>query len=72
MTMPSIEERMEMLLKNVAAYQRQCRACGETLFFVPHWKSGKYTPYTKDGLNHFVNCPHAKEFRRTDAANANP
>lgn len=30
----------------------------------------KLTPYTIDGINHFLQCPKAEEFRRQKAAKA--
>ena len=65
---PGIEERMERLLRLVAEELRPCKSCGADLAFVRHHKTGKLSPYTMDGVNHFVNCPAAEEFRRRKAA----
>lgn len=53
---PPFEGRLLVLL-------RPCKACGEKLYFV-RLASGKQAPYTADGLNHFINCPKAAEFRK--------
>lgn len=53
---------VEALLKNVAEFERPCKACSARLFFVRH-RNGKITPYTKQAVNHFINCPGAAEFR---------
>lgn len=63
MNLPSIEERMQRLLELVAEEKRTCKACTALLFFVRH-SNGKLAPYTIDGLNHFVNCPQAEQFRK--------
>jgi hypothetical protein len=62
-TLPTLEERIEALLKNVAQEIRPCRACGEMLAIVKH-ANGKLAPYTKAGINHFLDCPHAARFKR--------
>lgn len=61
--LPPLEERISRLLELIAVKQRSCMACGEPLFFVQH-ASGKLTPYTRDGLNHFITCPQAERFRK--------
>jgi hypothetical protein len=57
------EERLLQLLQRVAEETRPCRACGEILYFVRH-RSGHTAPYTAQGINHFINCPQATQFRR--------
>jgi hypothetical protein len=59
---PAIEKRMETLLNLIAEEIRPCKACGVQLAFVRH-RNGKLGPYTADGVNHFINCPKAGEFR---------
>ena len=61
--LPPIEQRMETLLRLVAEEIRPCRACGVELAMVRH-KNGKLAPYTMGGLNHFLDCPNATQFRR--------
>ena len=39
-----------------------CRGCGKAIFWVRH-KNGKRAPYTPEGLNHFADCPQAKDFK---------
>jgi hypothetical protein len=62
--LPTLEERVEDLLEKVADITRQCRACGETIYFVRHRVSGRLAPYTREAINHFANCPGAKQFKR--------
>ena len=64
MNLPPIEERMEKLLELVAKEKRPCSRCGATIYIVHHVKTDKDAPYTKLGVNHFLDCPHAAEFRR--------
>jgi hypothetical protein len=40
-----------------------CRACGKSIYWVRHL-NGKCAPYTEAGLNHFIDCPRAQEFKR--------
>jgi hypothetical protein len=61
-TLPSIEERIERLLKLTAYEIRPCKACGQMLYFVKH-NTNKAAPYTIDGINHFLNCESADSFR---------
>ncbi|HEY7305768.1 MAG TPA: hypothetical protein VH601_16705 [Bryobacteraceae bacterium] len=58
-----LAERTCNLLNRAAKEVRPCRACGVTLYFIEH-ANGKIAPYTADAVNHFANCPKAKEFRR--------
>lgn len=59
----SIELRMRTLLELIAEDKRLCKGCHELLFFVRH-RNGRLTPYTEAGLNHFIDCPYAKKFKR--------
>ena len=61
--LPTLEQRIEQLLKNVAEERRPCRLCGAQLYMVRHWNK-RLAPYTESGLNHFVDCPHADKFKR--------
>ena len=61
--LPPLEDRLRRLLELTAEDSRSCKACGALLFFVRH-RNGKTAPYTVDGLNHFLNCPQADQFRR--------
>ncbi len=49
-------------LLNAIGDPGECRACNRKLFWVTH-RNGKKTPYTPEGLNHFVDCPAAKDFK---------
>lgn len=60
---PPIEERMKRLLIDAAQLRRPCKRCGVTLYFVRH-STGNLVPYTEEGINHFLNCPQASEFRQ--------
>lgn len=51
------------LLKNVAVRRSNCRLCQKPLVWVTH-ANGKITPYTPEGLNHFIDCQYADEFRK--------
>ncbi len=51
---------MRTLLTNIGD-PGKCRGCSAEIFWVTH-KNGKKTPYTPAGLNHFVDCPAAKQF----------
>lgn len=57
---------MDSLLRLVAEEVRACRACGAQLAMVRH-RNGRLGPYTMDGVNHFINCPAAEEFRKKKA-----
>ncbi len=41
----------------------KCRGCGKRIFWVIH-RNDKKVPYTETGLNHFADCPAAKNFKR--------
>lgn len=64
--LPTIEKRMVLLLNLIAEELRPCKACGVQLAFVRH-RNGKLTPYTLEGLNHFLDCAKAEEFRKQKA-----
>lgn len=62
---PCIEAQakaMVALLNNVADVGH-CKGCGASIKWVRH-RNGKRTPYDISGLNHFVSCPDAKEFKK--------
>lgn len=40
----------------------QCSRCHATIFWLRH-SNGKAAAYTEAGLNHFVDCPYADEFK---------
>lgn len=41
----------------------QCRGCGSMVIWVKH-ANGKNAPYDPTGINHFITCKKAKEFKR--------
>lgn len=41
----------------------RCKGCGATIWYIRH-ANGKHVPYTRDGLNHFADCPKAQRFRK--------
>jgi hypothetical protein len=65
--LPPIEKRLATLLMLVAEEVRPCKACGVQLAFVRH-HNGRLAPYTIDGVNHFIACPKAEDFRKQKAA----
>lgn len=50
------------LLTNIAD-KGTCTGCGATVYWVRH-KNGKRVPYTTAGLNHFIDCSKADQFRK--------
>ena len=50
------------LVRNVGSLG-YCRGCGAQVFWVVH-RNLKNVPYTADGLNHFIDCPKAEQFRK--------
>jgi hypothetical protein len=58
-----IRRNIAALFKNMGAIPVTCRGCPETIYFLKH-ANGASTPYTTDGMNHFKNCPKAKQFTR--------
>lgn len=53
---------MLAMLKNVGQ-PGICRGCPAKGYWVTHY-NGKATFYTEAGLNHFVDCPAAKRFKK--------
>lgn len=60
---------MAVLLANIYRLLHQigdranCAGCGKEIWWVTH-KNGKAAPYTSEGLNHFADCPKAKDFKK--------
>lgn len=52
------------LLTMLAGPPTPCRNCGRDIWFVTNPKTGKSNPITEEALNHFADCPGAKEFKR--------
>lgn len=61
-----LRKRVRELLERTAQARRPCKACGTELFFVMH-ANGKSTPYTGDGVNHFIDCPEGARFKKENA-----
>lgn len=60
-TTEELKRRIKALLANVGNVGT-CRGCNAPIYWVTH-NNGKKTPYTETGLNHFADCPKAKEFK---------
>lgn len=61
-TVESLRKNIEALLGQVGE-PTHCRGCDARIWMVVH-RNGRRAPYTGDGLNHFADCPKAKEFKR--------
>lgn len=55
-------EAMQSLLRNIGDLA-QCSGCHALIYWVKH-RNGKQTPYETNGLNHFISCPRADQFRK--------
>jgi hypothetical protein len=42
----------------------KCKGCGVPIWWIVNPKTGKKLPITWEGLNHFADCPKAKDFRK--------
>jgi hypothetical protein len=58
----AVAENVRKLLANIGD-SGICKGCHREIFWVKH-RNGKAVPYTPQGLNHFIDCPQAKEFKR--------
>ena len=58
-----IESNIQMLYATLGASPGTCKACGAAIWWVKT-KNGKNAPFTAAGLNHFADCPKAKNFRK--------
>jgi hypothetical protein len=59
-----LELRIQMILQHVGD-KGVCKGCGRDIWWVKH-KNGKAVPYTWEGLNHFIDCPKANEFKKKE------
>lgn len=66
MNLPTLEQRIAYILKNANVGSRPCKACGTMLYWLLH-NNGKQVPYTHEGVNHFIDCPRAPQFRKAAA-----
>lgn len=60
-----IRQRMRTSRSESSVEMPICRACGVQIQWHKN-ENGKLVPYTLDGMNHFIDCPHRKEFRKRD------
>ena len=63
MTLPTLEERIQSILRDAAAFRRPCRFCQAPLWFIRREATGKFVPYTEAGVNHFIDCPNYEQWR---------
>lgn len=56
------KKRIDDLLRHVGMPGR-CSGCQRDIFWVRH-RRGAVTPYTAEGVNHFVDCPMRDRFRK--------
>lgn len=61
----AMEKAMTDLLKN-AGHFGTCTACNAPIVWIRH-TNGKNTPYTTEGLNHFIDCPAREQFGKKKA-----
>lgn len=40
-----------------------CSGCHREIFWIAH-RNGRVTPYTAQGLNHFIDCPAGDRFKK--------
>jgi hypothetical protein len=57
-----IEEALVDLLRLIGT-EGICRGCGAGIWWVRH-ANDRPVPYSRKGINHFIDCPNAKDFRR--------
>ena len=65
MDAPTVEwllSNIKLLINNIGN-KANCRGCDMTIYWLKH-KNGKSVPYTIMGLNHFADCPNAKDFKK--------
>lgn len=70
-------ERLELVRR--AGKPGFCRGCKAPVFWIQHLgdtartqpsrrpTEGPWVPYSASGRNHFIDCPHRSEFRRSEA-----
>lgn len=44
-----------------------CDSCRAKIWFITNPKTGKKAPYSANGVNHFVDCPHADQHRKANS-----
>lgn len=58
-----VEAEIKARLKKLGVEVVQCKRCGKDMIWLRS-KSGKSLPVTLELINHFADCPNAKEFRK--------
>lgn len=58
----AVEKALHDLVKNCGT-KGTCKGCHAEVYWIIH-ANGKTVPYTPAGLNHFIDCPNAKDFKR--------
>jgi len=62
MSMSKILQNIYLLLNQIGD-PGLCKGCGKQIWWVTY-KSGKKAPITMEALNHFADCPKAKDFKK--------
>jgi hypothetical protein len=58
-----IEEALRALLEVIAGHGT-CKGCNAPIYWVKHVGKLEPVPYSHAGINHFIDCPQAKQFKR--------
>ncbi len=58
----AMDKAMTALLKQIGQIGT-CSGCNGVVIWVTH-RNGTHVPYTTEGLNHFLNCPEAEQFKK--------
>jgi len=62
LTLEEFEKLIREKLDKLGVKFSQCKKCGKDILFL-ETKAGKHAPITCGLINHFVDCPNAKDFR---------
>lgn len=54
-------ETMKRLIDQIGR-QATCDGCERVIYWITH-RNGKATPYTSQGMNHFIDCPARDRFK---------
>jgi len=74
----ALAEALEQARKNMAALlghagkPDRCRGrnCRQEIWFIWHFRTGRWTPYNADGTNHYTTCVDREEFHKRRQTNA--
>jgi hypothetical protein len=64
-----IREEIEGALRGLLALiagRGTCKGCGAPIYWVKHVGKVEPVPYSSAGINHFIDCPEAKLFRKRE------